>query len=259
MVEAYRGNRGDLGLRSATPKKIGLVFTVCFLAAALFVWDSAQARGEQPPQTGAKSLDRGKWELEQRRYGMAVRLFSDAIAEDPNLAQAFRLRAQAYEQTSRPHLALRDYDRYLALRPSDANTHIRRGDLLNLNLEHRAAMEDYERALKLKPSAVAALLGRGLALVALGRYPEAIEDYRRILELEPSNTDVLANLGIAYLLYGQANEASEYLERALQHEQDTTWRSKLKSWLEQLAKNRTPGLRSLPPDALRLKPGRPLW
>ena len=175
------------------------------------------------------------------------------------MAQAFRLRARTYEQLGNPQLAIRDYDRYVALRPSDPSVYILRGDLLNLNLEHHAAIEDYGRALQIKPSAVGALVGRGLALVALGRYSEAIEDYRRALQLDPSNADVPGNLGIAYLLSGQYAQAAQYLELALQREKDPVWAGRMKSWLEHLQTNGNTSHPSSVPKALPQGPVKPLW
>ncbi|MEW6352144.1 MAG: tetratricopeptide repeat protein [Thermodesulfobacteriota bacterium] len=186
----------------------------------------------EPRQSAETFLEQGKEELKQKHYEQAVRLFSEAVRKDPEQAQAFKLRGQVYERLGRTQLAVKDYDRYLAMRPSDPDGYFRRADLLNRTLDHESAIRDYTRGLKLKPMAVEALVGRGLALVALERYPEALEDYRRALEIEPADAEVMGNMAIAYLLSGNSGKAAHYLKKALQHEQDSEWKTRLESWLE---------------------------
>ncbi len=219
----------------------------------------AHAVAAEPPQSAESSLEQGREALRQKRYGPAMRLLSDAIRKDPNQVHAWRLRAQVHEHLGRLHLAVQDYERYLALRPSDSDAYVRRGDLLNRTLEHESAIQDYTRALKLKPSQVGALVGRGLALTALERYPEALDDYRRALAFDPANGEVLGNIAIAYLLSGERGKAAQYMKKALQVEKDPAWKARLESWLTHLESRRHTKTPDIPPAETPPPATKPLW
>ncbi len=229
------------------------------LAVVCLGADLSHAAAAESRQAAETFLKQGLDELKQNHYDRAMRLFSEAVRKDPEQAHALKLRAKVHEHLGRLQLAVKDYDRYLALRPSDPDAYFRRADLLNRTLDHESAIQDYTRGLKLKPSSAGALVGRGLAQVALERYSEAIEDYRLALQLDPANGEVMGNMAIAYLLSGNNGKASEYLKKALRTEQDPGWKIKLESWLEHLKKRRSTKETHIPPAGTPPTSTKPLW
>jgi tetratricopeptide (TPR) repeat protein len=214
---------------------------VAFTAFAAFIllWAScsrsaAQSARKQTAVQGNAAqiqIERGKADLEHKRYAVAVRSFSAALRRDPSYAEAYLLRGMAQDRLGLTQKALQDFTRYIDLKPKDPEGYIRRGDARNFNQEHQAAIHDYNAAIKLAPSSSAAHIGRGLAHVALEKYNEAVKDYQWALKIEPTSTEVLANLGVACMLAGRKMESMSYFETALKLEKDPQWRSKIEKWM----------------------------
>jgi len=222
--------------------KSRLSFCLLFIAAVLgqiLVQDlPAQPISPKKPAVGHGGqfyLEQGRKQAELKRFAIAVRTLSAAIRRDSNLAEAYRLRGQAFDQMGQPQKAVNDFTRYIGLRPSDPKGYIYRGDTHNFNLDHQAAIEDYNHAIRLAKSSAAAYIGRGLAYAGLGKYEEATKDYQHALRLNPGNTEILANLGVACMLSGRSLEAMNYFERALKQEADPKWREQIEKWMAQLA------------------------
>ncbi len=224
-------------------EKSSLQFIIVILLALTAVcfshWSSAaQSRNSTPPIASKDSvkvlIERGKSELDKKRYAAAVRWLSTALRRDPKLAEAYILRGTAQDKLGLSQKAVQDFTKYIELRPRDAAGYIGRGDARNYNQEPAAALEDYNIAVKLAPSSAAAYLGRGLAYVALQKYTEALKDYQWVLKLDPNNTEALGNMGIACMLAGRNMEAMSYFERALGTELDPQWRARIEKWTAQL-------------------------
>jgi tetratricopeptide (TPR) repeat protein len=210
--------------------------------------------------TGQLYLERGRRQFEQKRFAIAVRTLSAAIRRDRNLAEAYRLRGQAFDQMGVPQKAMKDFTHYIGLRPSDPKGYIGRADAHNFNLDHQAAIEDYNHAIKLAKSSAPAYVGRGLAYAGLGKYEQAIKDYQQALRLNPNNKEVLGNLGVACMLAGRSIEAMDYFERALKKETDPKWREQIEKWMAQLLqapKVNKPG--ATPRRRGPTSSGKPMW
>jgi Flp pilus assembly protein TadD len=217
------------------------VIIICLALAAVHVTNYSclgQYRNSAPPVPSTDSvkvlMERGKNELERKRYAAAVRWFSTALRRDPALAEAYELRGTAQDKLGYSQKAVQDFTKYIELKPRDPAGYIGRGDSRNFNQEHAAALEDYNVAVKLAPSSSAAYLGRGLAYVGLQKYGEALKDYQWVLKLDPHNTEALGNMGIACMLAGRNMEAMSYFERALATELDPQWRARIEKWTAQL-------------------------
>ncbi len=217
-----------------------IAFSAC--AAFILLWASCGRSLAQNPRSQTTvqgnpaqvQVERGKADLEHKRYAVAVRSFSAALRRDPSYAEAYLLRGIAQDRLGLTQKALHDFTRYIDLKPKESEGYIRRGDARNFNEEHQAAIHDYNVAIKLAPSSSAAHIGRGLAYAALEKYNEAIKDYQWALKIEPNSTEVLANLGVACMLAGRKMESMSYFETALKMEKDPQWRSKIEKWMGRL-------------------------
>jgi Flp pilus assembly protein TadD len=221
-------------------KRLILIVTCLALATVNGLHDYCLAQPRKSanahaPTGSAKLLiERGKKELERKRYAAAVRLFSTAIRRDPASAEAYKLRGTAQDRLGVPEKAVHDFTKYIELKPRDPAGYIGRADTRNFNSEHAAALEDYNMAAKLAPSSPTPYLGRGLAYVGLQKYDEAIKEYQWALKLDPNNAEALGNMGVACMLAGRNLEAMSYFERALTQERDPHWRARIEKWTNQL-------------------------
>lgn len=221
-------------------KKLILMIIGLALASVHGFHDHCSAQSRKIPTAQAPTgspkvlIERGKSELDRRRYAAAVRFFSAAVRRDPASAEAYKLRGAAQDQLGLPQKAVQDFTKYIELKPQDPAGYIGRADARNFNQEHAAALEDYNIAMKLAPSSPAPYLGRGLAYVGLQKYGEAIKEYQWALKLDPNNTEALGNMGVACMLAERNLEAMSYFERALALERDPQWRARYEKWTSQL-------------------------
>jgi len=68
---------------------------------------------------------------------------------------------------------------------NEAESWIKRGNVLLLVSRYEEAIQRYERAIKLKPDSWEAWNLRGIALLQLGRYEESIASFDKALEIKP--------------------------------------------------------------------------
>jgi tetratricopeptide (TPR) repeat protein len=236
------------------------VTLVVFLAQELPAQPVNLPKKTAAGHTGQFYLEQGRKQVEQKRFAIAVRTLSAAIRRDRRLAEAYRLRGQAFDQMGLPQKAVKDFTLYIELRPTDPKGYVERADAHNFNLDHQAAIEDYNHAIKLAKSSASAYAGRGLAYAGLGRYAEAIKDYQQALRVKPDNTEILANLGVACMLAGRNLEAMNYFERALKRETDPKWREQIEKWVAQLLQD--PTVNKPGKDSAGRGPtssGKPMW
>ncbi|HXW26912.1 MAG TPA: tetratricopeptide repeat protein [Xanthobacteraceae bacterium] len=145
----------------------------------------------------------------------ALRSFDDAVACQPDFAEAHGNRANALAGLGRLSEALASYDRAVGLRPDSCEDWCNRGSVL-LQLDRPAeAIESYDRALLAKPDFVDAHLQRGVALALVGRHQEALASYDKALEIAPAHADALNNRGNTLRKLARHDEALESFDRAI--------------------------------------------
>lgn len=213
------------------------------------------------PRDGTLELvERAKHQIGQGKFKTALRSLGIVIRKNPKAAEAYFLRAAAYDRMGLPQSALKDVDRFVDLRPSDPKGYIRRGDIKNFNMQHEQALVDYDKATRLAPSSPSGYLGRGLAHAALGKYDEAIKDYLWVLRLDPDNREVLTNLGIACMLAGKSIQAMTYFEKALSAETNPRWRRQIQEWMSRILKeSEAARSRKSGPTRFPVERARPMW
>jgi tetratricopeptide (TPR) repeat protein len=104
-------------------------------------------------------------------------------------------RALAASRDGRFGEALPLWDQLLAQAPEDAAAWSNRGNVRLALGDPEAAIADQERAMVLDPANPDPHLNRGTAEEALGRWNEAAADYGWILERDPEDASALYNLG----------------------------------------------------------------
>jgi tetratricopeptide (TPR) repeat protein len=77
------------------------------------------------------------------------------------------------------------------------------------------AIPEYERFLALQPTNVEARSNLGAAFAAQGRYAEAIEQYQQALRVDETNVQVRLNLAVAYYKAAEISTASTELQKVV--------------------------------------------
>ncbi|HEX9278648.1 MAG TPA: tetratricopeptide repeat-containing glycosyltransferase family protein, partial [Casimicrobiaceae bacterium] len=136
----------------------------------------------------------------------AVASFDQALAFEPNYADALNNRGNALDRLGRQDEALASVDRALALAPDHAGALVTRSVLLRKLRRSAEALASCERALAVSPNDVEALTVRGDILIDLERFDDAIAALDRIVALEPDAVAAKWNKSLVCLGLGRFRE-----------------------------------------------------
>ena len=153
--------------------------------------------GKSPEEQWQEQYDLGVRYLSEGNYEEAIIAFTAAIEIDPNRAEAYVGRGDAYVASGE--------------------------NAENLN----AALSDYEAALELDNTILSAWLSTGEIHVSLGNYEDAIEAYNRALELDPSQAEIYLNIAECYIALDDAYAAMDILEAGFSETNDSTLQERL--------------------------------
>jgi len=171
-----------------------------------------------PPKSSEKLWKKALEAYDRADWDSAIKLLTEVISMEPNRAEAYCLRGDAYargydraladyylmsgldllrgipgyvccgglcDQQYDYGCALADYDRAVELKPKDALNYARRGDARAKEGDYDRALADYGRVAELEPKAAWGYLGRGRLYERRGDHESALADYGRVVELEP--------------------------------------------------------------------------
>ncbi len=121
----------------------------------------AYRHAERPAEGAGRSAGRSRRDVlvSSTRSRLSLADFDRAIALDPSNARAFRERSNAYRSIGRLDQALADANQAVRLDPNDAKAFDNRGNVFNNNGQYDRAIADYDEALRLKPDDAQTLHG----------------------------------------------------------------------------------------------------
>jgi tetratricopeptide (TPR) repeat protein len=147
-------------------------------------------------------------------------LLASGDLKESDIAYAYEQRGLAYYSTTQYQLAMKDYDRAMAIEPSALAFYNDRA-VLSMELgNYDRAMQDLDQAILQWPEYALAIMNRGVLLDRLQRPKEALVALSRAIELDPTLRD-------AFRSRVRTNEALVALSRAIQF--DPTLRGAFKS------------------------------
>ena len=147
----------------------------------------------------------------------ALDALNHALVINPVSAVNLINRAQVYYRyLARFQDALNDLNRAVAMAPASYFAVEHRGHVYYRMGAYEAAMRDYERYIRLRPTVAHGFNFHGLAALQLQRYPIAVGGFSKAIELQPSRAEYWVNRGTAHLLSGQAQQAANDLLTAEQ-------------------------------------------
>ena len=159
----------------------------------------------------------GLTKLRQGQYELAIQDFSQAIERNPNYAEAFNNRGDAYHLKGDNTRALQDFNQAIRLDPSLAEAFFHRGTVYTAQGSHERAIADFDRAIKLNPNYGSALNNRCLSRATIGQLQDALTDCNAALWLRPSRgrATTLNVRGIVYLKLKRISDALADFDLAL--------------------------------------------
>lgn len=138
----------------------------------------------------------------------ASKLVDKAIALEPGLAEAYRVRAQIRSRGRFDLIGgMADIERAIALSPADSETLAGAGHLLVALRRFDEAQVALDKALAIDPLSTDALLSMTELHMARGDQARSREFYARILEIAPDSSYAGSGIVQAWLLEGNTQEA----------------------------------------------------
>jgi tetratricopeptide (TPR) repeat protein len=149
--------------------------------------------GQSAEQAAIGWYNRALAQDQRGRYGLAIVLYTRALALDPNSVDAYNNRGLCFDALGMHHRAVADYTRAIELDPGYAYAYNNRGLSYYALGEFESAVTDYTRAIELDPGYAYAYNNRGNSYHALGEHERALADYDRALEIDPAYGEALHN------------------------------------------------------------------
>ncbi|MDR1220220.1 MAG: tetratricopeptide repeat protein [Treponema sp.] len=162
-------------------------------------------------------------EAKKAVYDRVIADFTQALRLDPNNANAYRERGNAYNDMGEHDRAIADYNQALRLNPDYVAAYINRGNAYSDKGEHDQAIADYTQAVRINPNYTWAYNNRGLSYSDIGEYDRAIADFDEAIRIDPNYAIAYNNRGIAYDYKGDSDRAIADYSEAIRVDPNYTW------------------------------------
>jgi tetratricopeptide (TPR) repeat protein len=161
----------------------------------------------QEPDLAEYYLKRGLAYECKKDYDIAVADYTDAIRLDPKEALYYLVRGYAYVNKGDYDRAIIDYNQAIRQNPNDAGAYNNRGAVYDDKGDYDRAIADYNQAMRLNPNYVGTYYNRGNTYYSKRDYDRAIVDYSQAIRLNPNYADAYTNRGIVYKNKGDYDHA----------------------------------------------------
>ncbi len=169
----------------------------------------------QQPNMAEYYINRGYAYYFKADYGRAISDFTDAIRLNPNDAATYHYRGYVYANKGDYARAISDYNEVIRLKPNDADVYNNRGNAYDYKGDFDRAIFDYNEAIRLKPNDANAINNRGLAYGKKEDYDRAISDFNEAVRLDPNYAKAYSNRGVTHYMKKDYNRAISDFNEAI--------------------------------------------
>jgi tetratricopeptide (TPR) repeat protein len=152
---------------------------------------------------------------QKKRYDAAIEGYGEAVRLNPNLAEIYNNRGNAYADKHDYDKALADYDKALTLKPNLAEAYNNRGLAYSKKGDYDRAIVDYNKGISLNPNDIIIYNNRGIAYKNKGEYDKAIADFDKAIAINPNDDDAYGYRGIAYKNKSEFDKAIADFDKAI--------------------------------------------
>ena len=143
-------------------------------------------------QTYNELIAKGDDFYAKKDYAEAIKIFTQAIALEPNFAKAYWYRGDANRELKQNDEAINDYTIAIDLEPKNAKFRKLRGDTYYNLKQYAQAEKDYSKGIEIDPKNATLWLYRGDCYTNLKQNEKACVDYKKAQELGSRNAKVQA-------------------------------------------------------------------
>jgi len=130
--------------------------------------------------------------------------------------------------------AVQSFQEAIAIDPEFADAVYNLGVTLGMLKSYERAREPLERAAEMRPKNADYVFAFGNCLFHLGDYAKAIGAFEKVMALDPSNTKALYSLAVSYEKQGRKDDARSAWERYLALDSTSAWAAEARKRLEAL-------------------------
>lgn len=138
-----------------------------------------------------------------------------AIAQDPTMAKAFKLRGDIHQRKREFDAAMNDYSRSENLDDTDPRLYVSRSALRITERNYKGGLRDADKALDLDPNDADAWYNRGWALYQGNDEEAALKSVRKALDLKPQFPEALYLSGVIKGAQYDEKEGTAEISQAL--------------------------------------------
>jgi serine/threonine protein kinase len=141
---------------------------------------------------------------------------TNAIALDPNYADAYINRGYVRSTLGNAQGAIEDYNIAIEIDPNDFKPYIYRGDVRAALGDKENAIADYTKGIELNPQYIPTYHARAFVRLSLGDAKGMIEDYTKAIEIDPTNFLTYDLRGVARSNLNDNQGALEDLNKSIE-------------------------------------------
>ena len=183
------------------------------------------------------SIDAGRAGLAAYAQGDvagSIGQFTDAVAANPNDAQALNNLGQSLVRAGRAREAIPYFDRAVAVADTVWTYHFNRARAYHELQEWNRAISGYREAARLFPQDYATVFNLARALQASGDLNGAVEEYQRAITLAPGEPDFVLSLAYALETASRPADAVKAYRRYLELQDSAPAAEKVRKRIEEL-------------------------
>jgi len=149
-----------------------------------------------------------------RNWTEGIKEFDTVIQMEPNLADAYKYRANGYMQSGRYDAAISDYERAINIDRSDTGSYSQLA-LCWYNLGNfDKCLEVNTDLVELNPNRAQSYFSRAVVHGQRKDFENAINDFDKAIQLDRNNAEAYFNRGLAFYKSGSLKNACEDWEKA---------------------------------------------
>lgn len=205
--------------------RIFIFLSLVFVAPIL---SSCMKKGDIAVQQGASYFQRGRFDLAETAYKMALDVECSYPKED-----IYVLISNCYSQRGDYDTAIEWRNKALAI-TEDAENYMNLGMIYRLKNDELKAEEMFKKAVEIAPMGANTYGSLGSLYLSQDRVDEAIPLLEKCLELNPRIAQIHADLAVCYARKGLFDEAEESFEEAQRYRLDTI--SQFRAEIDELEK-----------------------
>lgn len=134
-------------------------------------------------RTAQDLFNQGLQKYKAGNYKEAIADFTEAIRLNPNVAEVYVARGNAFFDQGDKQAALKDYNRGLRINPKYAAAYVERGNARDDLGDRKGAIEDYNQAIGLNANLAEAYDNRAVTHIRMGNKAAALADLQKAAQL----------------------------------------------------------------------------